>query len=540
MSIADWGLTTEVNSGVEGFPSVPVFRLLAEDIERLQDVLATVESGSEEWDTFLDAFEESTEGWERALEDMKASFIEQRFFHLEPKIEEVWLRAERLFTAPESESFDQAQLQRLGENLLETVSALHWAHLATGAGGSSNPVNVFRQLALYGEEAALHSEMWAEALEKCRLFYGGALEEVQRSQQSGEASVRRRHDALTAVLNALDSLEESPEQWEDTLSSLSTAFTDLIESVSAYTDERRSGPTDFPWVNQAYHAAKRLQGEKPDDELAATALALLKERLENEQVDWRLSQGDPSQKVTPELLERREKILERLEKTVTDLQSCVDDNSLQGLSPSLDELIARSAELAAVDKDVEAFRKDNDGLACPFCGKRNPPQTKVCTACQAAIPQQFQEFTGADSLIQLGEGGLENQVVVTQGLQDLAQACLDLQAKKLEADEFVEIVETHLDETIEAMERCGEVEMPAIPAGLDEEEQEYSEKVERFGNDSLEALESGLEMCRQALELLLTTADTADVLEQRRSLQLYSQGCHTIWYSRQAAEAAYS
>ena len=90
------------------------------------------------------------------------------------------------------------------------------------------------------------------------------------------------------------------------------------------------------------------------------------------------------------------------------------------------------------------------------------------------------------------------------------------------------------------MERCGEVEMPLIPAGLDEEEQEYSEKVERFGNDSLEALESGLEMCRQALELLLTTADTADVLEQRRSLQLYSQGCHTIWYSRQAAEAAYS
>ena len=539
MSLADWGWTTEIDSGVEGFPSVPVFRLLNQDFAHLNDLLAAAHEGNEDWEAFDQALDECTAAWDEAIQDMRASFLEQRFYKLEARTEKVQLKLEDLLNASEHDDFDPERLAQLAEEVLGEVAELHWAHLATGAGGVFNPVNVFRQLAVYGEQALLYPDMWAEAVERCRGFYGGALAEVEQSDLAGSAAVKPRKEALEDTLVALDALEKDPQNWEEPLRSLSSSLLRLTDAVNSYSEDRRTTPTEFLWLNQAFHAFTSLARDCTEDDLAVTSLSLLMARLEAEEIDWRLSQGDPALSVSEELFQSRGSLLKSLQKVAEGLERFLEEGEEEELATHLEALARTGKELAAEDVLAKAYRLEKSKLACPFCGHRNDVDVRICGGCQASMPKQMHQHVGESSQLQLGEGGLENGVVVTEGLQELAQACLDLQAGKLQADDFKELLRVHLEGTEQALDRCRRVEVPEAPAGLAGQEREFSEGLERFGNENMLELEQALEMCSQGLHMLLTTADEVDVLVQKRGLRVYSEGCQTIWRSRKAFEVVF-
>lgn len=539
MSLADWGWTTEIDSGIEGFPSVPVFRLLNQDFTHLNDLLLAAHDGDEEWEAFDQALDECTASWDQAVQDMRASFLEQRFYKLEARTERVQLSLEGLLSASEEQDFDADRLAELADEVLGEVAELHWAHLATGAGGVFNPVNVFRQLALYGEQAALYPDMWTEAVTRCRTFYGGALAEVEKSGLAESPAVRPRKEALEDTLVALEALENDSQNWEEPLRLLSSALLRLADAVNSYSEDRRTTPTDFVWLNQAFHAFSSLVRDSVEDDLAVTSLSLLKARLEAEEIDWRLSQGDPALSVSEELFQSRGSLLKSLQKVAEGMERFLEEGEEEELAGHLETLARTGKELAAKDELVKAYRQEKSKLACPFCGHRNDVDVRICGGCQASMPKQMHQHVGDGSQLQLGEGGLENGVVVTEGLQELSQACLDLQAGKLLSEDFKELVRVHLEGTERALARCRQVEVPAAPAGLAGQERDFSEGLERFGNENMLELEQALELCSQGLHMLLTTADEVDVLVQKRGLRVYSEGCQTIWRSRRAFEVVF-
>lgn len=538
--VEDWGLGSTGEAGTERFASVPVFRLLAKDRVDQVALLRAVEADEQSEELFFEKFETSLDRWTELSERMLGVYRRNGDLQaLESGLEEFEGYLDDLLGFGDGESIDSSTLDLAFSNCLECLSKIHWAILALDSSGSSSPINVFQNLARYGNEIALEPNAWAMAVERCRDFYGTAYREVEESPLRQEPAVERRRVALLEVLASLDELEKAPEKWESGLDRLSAALAELHLAVRSFSEELYSTPTPLLYINQAYHALRRFLEGTVEDELLAESLGLLEEQIEAQALDLKLAQADPSTALSQELEEERLGLLEGLELWHRDTLEQIEEGDESGIESGLERLAELGEALAASEREGKLFLESKNSVNCPFCGNSNSLHVRLCGHCQANLPRLMHEQAGATSAFALGEGGLEGGTITTETMRQLAQACVELQSGRLDVESFCSLIESRLDETQRALEQAQKLRVPPSPEGVAESERDYSLQLEQFGNDSLQALESALDLCLEGLSLLLETAERPEVARQKRALRRYGDGCQAIYEARKAFEVAF-
>lgn len=495
MSSDDWGVLIVSEFQLEGLPTRELHRLLQSD---------RVEPGQ-----LNGAVDRLFAGLE-SLQDPSPQ-LDERIGHLEEALE----------------SYQEGGPKSV---LVEALDALFWSRLATGP-SQFDVVNVFRNLWSFRDHPELPADVWASARGKALGFYREAVEEVSSSGLGGRPVVQKRMRALKKVVAHLEELGESPIDPEAILGPMQESLMQLQLAVEAYGQELVEGPTGVAAVNQVYQAAGRVrEGALPAEVLESCTHRLI-DRVESALRNLELAAKLSTETLTPKELEKTAGVLEGLDRAL----GVILRFSTEGCpEPELNGALETLVQAGHYWADLENHLENRQAAVCAQCGHRNPPESRLCSECQAQLPRL--RLDSAESSFQLvaGEEGVESSNVTTPALEELAQACLDLEAGTLAFDRFQSLVARHLADTEKVESRLSDLRLPLAPA----EAPESVVQVVEFGHQSLDSMLMGLGDCIEGLETMARAAEEADPAALRQGLRLYSEGTQMLWRARRAYELA--
>lgn len=412
-------------------------------------------------------------------------------------------------------------------------------------------INLFTNMGKMLRQGKAPQEAWEGTCKQYEVFYTQALKEVEESKAQKAAGVPERKAALKKILQTLQELNQfnkstSEARFEESIQALADGHRDLDEAVAAFNREVTSTPTPSAAINLILKTAQGVFDKQMQARLLRDLCVLQMEKTQAGINDMQLLVKAPHestviQEETPKALEAMEAMEEALQ---TLIAFCDESASEDEARAALEDLEQATIRLMAGKEALDSHSERYGKVICPHCQAANPPQNKSCQSCSRVLPQmtgsEVYGTIGTQSSFQMLEGDspdTSRDNVMTTTMQELFDACANLQRKKMDLDDFLALMDSYLQKTRDAKKNLTKYHAPPIPEEATEEEQAKAQEFIDLCNESLELLNQGVEECEYGLQQMRRGAeeDSQEMLVEGQ--KFFYEGSQKMWQVRRVDEA---
>ena len=427
----------------------------------------------------------------------------------------------------------------------------------------SAPANTLHRMTEGIATGELPKAAWREYCEYYQRGIEGRIEQLEQVQLPGRTLLRESYDRSADILQ--DLLEQEPPTPDAGLESLKPfdhAYHTAEKVENLMKEATQSGDTPIPATNAL------LKFFSHRDSFGSEALAGVVEDYGEIMDRYSENFEDAASRPTDSALVQEEipRTLDNLDAhyaAIEELEDALEESD----ESKLEELFSRlksTADLLEESREVyETAALHQTNIACPSCGRSNPPENRNCESCGEILPRPEDAGATQSSTFSILSGpALEEnqQLEMTENVARLFQSCDDVNDGKITHEQFAAelqlasaglkefteeldgLAATALDETNftpEQMEYWQTTHLPYLEevavtfqAGIDET-QEGLQTMEQYLADPNEIhLIEGIRITWQGLNtihrarLSMETYDKmlSDVMEEAREEGLLTEG----------------
>lgn len=478
----------------------------------------------------LEAVQEGFDGYEQALHEMANYFDDSDNGHLRRGCE---------------------SLKRITPRLFEALDCYGRTYLRYGP--SRFPlVNLVRRVVGSITRGEVKKDKAREVLDEARQVYTTAVEEINASKHRDAPGMADKRASYQEAVEVLDELEDSIStmalaRMERAMGQLDSALAKLEKAdEEVFESQFMRGPTRMPAANLIINTADAvLKGLYPRKVLEQglewydTYTTGLERQFEA------ALQGKTSSVLIQEELPVTREILDLHDEAMDALEEALDGDFTEEVVRPLLERIEETVErLYETSKVYEKAAEMEGKTVCLECGRPNPVDNRFCEACGVALSRVFDPERVATSTFELRErdATADEEVVVTQNVLRIFQACYDFHEGKTEADAFRATLNwaRQLLSIAEAQLRgMQELELtPEQSQSLTAEEQEAFEENRRIFEESRELFFTGIDEFREGLdhmEYYIQDGERETIME---GIQLVWEGAQKVHQVKRVGDIA--
>lgn len=407
-------------------------------------------------------------------------------------------------------------------------------------------VNLFANLSASLRAGKATHEGWLQTCAQYLAYYGGAIEEIDKSRHKNDPGVPERRQAFSVIVDCLKQFEgmnrsTAADQFETVLATFDKAHYDLDAAIETFNRDAASRPTPSVQINYIIMAARGVLDKTMHRDVLRNQLNAQLKKVEKTLSDLKLQGQITTQSAL--LQEEMARLLEGtelMEESLYMLQAfCeAEDAKPEAAEEALRQLEEATNLIHTATQAIEGYNERYGKVACPGCQTLNDPSSRHCSKCQRQLPQ----MTGSDvygtwastSSFQLQEQGGQSQdgPVITTVMKELAETAEGYQRGEIPAEELMALVERLEASAVVAQERLAKLtvsNLPPIPEDASEEDRAGIQEIIDLGESSVELMQRGVEDCEYGLAKVRQGLEEDSWETIREGVGHYFQGCQYMW-----------
>lgn len=419
------------------------------------------------------------------------------------------------------------------------VAVTHYESRYAQTGPSQFPVlNFFTKAVASLKAGEMSSDDFRVAADGGRQFFEKAVEEIDQSSKKDEKGVPERREACLLIIQAFQQMERNlgeNDLLELDLRMLEEGFAKLEAALKLYQQGAfMETPTESPFVNWVIHAAEGVKAGLYPSQVLKEALDFLESNVREARRQFESSAQVPvSSALLQDEIPRTLEAFDLHDEAIAQMRATLPGPTPEQLDAGIAALSHAVSSLKG-SADVYQNVADREGkVLCPRCGEPNLPDLRVCTKCSGPLPRvadpQFNQ--GAASTFEVRETDEPRpeqapDMVMTNHLKRLFDACEAIEQKQITAEEFLEVIDWAEGLLEQGESQLESMPRPGIPTGLSEEEEQSLQEQIGLVDETVELLEQGIQEFRSGLDVMRTYVD-------KRQRDTLVTGIRVVWEGSQ-------
>ncbi len=419
------------------------------------------------------------------------------------------------------------------------VAVTHYESRYAQTGPSQFPVlNFFTKAVASLKAGEMSSDDFRVAADGGRQFFEKAVEEIDQSSKKDEKGVPERREACLLIIQAFQQMERNlgeNDLLELDLRMLEEGFAKLEAALKLYQQGAfMETPTESPFVNWVIHAAEGVKAGLYPSQVLKEALDFLESNVREARRQFESSAQVPvSSALLQDEIPRTLEAFDLHDEAIAQMRATLPGPTPEQLDAGIAALSHAVSSLKG-SADVYQNVADREGkVLCPRCGEPNLPDLRVCTKCSGPLPRvadpQFNQ--GAASTFEVRETDEPRpeqapDMVMTNHLKRLFDACEAIEQKQITAEEFLEVIDWAEGLLEQGESQLESMPRPGIPTGLSEEEEQSLHEQLGLVDETVELLEQGIQEFRSGLDVMRTYVD-------KRQRDTLVTGIRVVWEGSQ-------
>lgn len=284
----------------------------------------------------------------------------------------------------------------------------------------------------------LTANAWTEYCDHFRRGISDREQTLAALELPGKSLLRNKYAECSDTLQAIR--KSPPGSTEAALSALkefdaSFSSTQKLENLIASSSE--NGPTPIPATNVLF-AFLEARATFPQDEVLSI-VEDYSEIMDGYSESFEQAASRPSDSVlVQEEIPRTLDNLDAHYAAIEELSDALENSQSEELAECIETLKSTALALKESQEVYETASLHQTAVACPSCGRSNPPENRNCEACGEILPRTESMGIASSTFSVLSGPALEEnqQLEMTENVARLFQACDDIFVGDITPEQF--------------------------------------------------------------------------------------------------------
>lgn len=373
--------------------------------------------------------------------------------------------------------------------------------------------------------------LFSEAIDSERTVVYHALRDLTKEPDLPEVSTL--YNAFRDHMSNLNTLAETLTEegadgdYETIFLELGVSFPELQKLIPIVQMKLRgTGETDFPDINNLIKLMEDVAQGNIGDVMLVDATEAAEEAFGKTKEQLTQAQGKLPSALANEEISAAIESFEEFEDGIEAIYKFLEERDRLWLVEAKGCLLEFGKLFAEHQAKFKELEDQQGKLLCPMCSTANESSRSRCAKCGGPLPQNVAASTVStfDSKERTGLEAQESAPLVTANIEKLYIAVNEVAAGNIDDEEFLQAVD-HFEGQIEA-------NVNSIPP-----EPELNEAAKQQAVETLyDALESGVETMRSALDLMRSYPESRDQDVLAKAVQLIDEGAKLVAAAGEAAK----